>query len=440
MKILYILPIVVLLCLLALFIRFKLVATKTASIDPFTKNSSKRDLVVVISDLHLGADLSYAELNDNCKPLENLLEKVRVSPNIKELVIAGDLVDEWFVPATADTYQGKDQASFVKRIAATNKEVFDAFNRIIQEKNIKVTYVPGNHDLTVTAEQIESVLPGIAQARDNVQGLGTYSPSDLPLIAIEHGHRYNFFCAPDPVSNQSVASGTIMPPGYFFTRIAALHVQQQCKTSGDTIPAIIPNSSGDKSQSLLYGYWKDWQFTLNSFPVTNKFDEKIITTNVDGFTGNYSINDLLPFQSTPGGTLDVNLYKGIQDTWKERQKINKVAVDIPTDRAIEFVADPKESDNQAGIQYFTNPDSDKRIVIFGHTHVAKMIASENLDGKKTIYANSGTWIDRNAENTTMNFVVISPQSSNPFSQTTVKLYNFQGEVVTKMAEESLRFE
>lgn len=238
MKILYISVIAILLCLVALFIKYKFNPTKTLSIEPFASENNKRDLVVVISDLHLGADLAYAELKDNGKPLENFLEKVKVSPNIKELVIAGDLVDEWFVPATIDTYQGKDQASFVKRIAETNKAVFDAFNRIIKEGNIKVTYVPGNHDLTVTAEQIESVLPGISQARDDVQGLGTYSPADLPQIAIEHGHRYNFFCAPDPISNQSVAPGTIMPPRYFFTRIAALHVQQQCKTPAVTAPVV----------------------------------------------------------------------------------------------------------------------------------------------------------------------------------------------------------
>ena len=440
MKVLYILLSVVLLCLVAFFIRSKLVTKKTTSVEPFTKNSNSRDLVVVISDLHMGADLSYAEFNKNSKTLESFLGKVRVSPNIKELVIAGDLVDEWFVPATVDTYQGKDQASFVKRIAQTNKDVFAAFNRIIKEKKIKVTYLPGNHDLTVTAKQIESVLPGVSQARDDVQGLGTYTPIDLPQVAIEHAHRYNFFCAPDPISNQSVAPGTIMPPGYFFTRIAALHVIEQCKTAGDTMPKVVPNSSGNVSQELMYGYWQDWQFTINSFPITNKFDEKIITTNVNGFTGNYSINDLLPFQSTPGGTIDVNLYKGIQDTWKERQKINHVAVDIPTAHAIKYVADPKESDNQAAIQYFTNPDSNKRIVIFGHTHVATMNESTNSAGKKTIYANSGTWIDGNPGYTTMNFVVIAPQTSDPSSQTTVKLYNLQNGTVTQMSEDSLRFE
>jgi len=440
MKILYMLLIIVLLGLVAFFARSKLAIPKTASNDPFTNNSGKRDLVVVMSDLHMGADLSYAEFNKNTKPFESFLEKVRVSSKIKELVIDGDLVDEWFVPATTDTYQGKDQASFVKRIAETNKEVFEAFNRIIKEDKIKVTYVPGNHDLTVTAKQIESILPGINQARDDVQGLGTYSPTDLPQVAIEHAHRYNFFCAPDPISNQSIAPGTIMPPGYFFTRIAALHVQEQCKTAGDTMPTVIPNSSGNESQNLMYGYWQDWQFTINSFPITNKFDEKIITTNVNGFTGDYAINDLLPFQSIPGGTIDVNLYKGIQDTWEERQKINHVAMDISTDHAIKYVADPNESDNQATIQYFTNPNSGKRIVIFGHTHVAKIIASTNSAGEKTIYANSGTWIDSNPGHTTMNFVVVAPQTSDPSSQTTVKLYNLQNEIVTKMSEDSLRFE
>jgi hypothetical protein len=38
----------------------------------------------------------------------------------------------------------------------------------------------------------------------------------------------------------------------------------------------------------------------------------------------------------------------------------------------------------------------------------------------------------------MNFVVITPQNNDASSQTLVKLYNYEGEVVTKMAEDSLR--
>jgi len=63
------------------------------------------------------------------------------------------------------------------------------------------------------------------------------------------------------------------------------------------------------------------------------------------------------------------------------------------------------------------------------------------NGIKSIYANSGTWIDNNSGSgsTTMNFVVITPQSSDVSSQTLVKLYNFENEVVTKMAEDSIRY-
>jgi hypothetical protein len=39
----------------------------------------------------------------------------------------------------------------------------------------------------------------------------------------------------------------------------------------------------------------------------------------------------------------------------------------------------------------------------------------------------------------MNFVVITPQSNDASSYTYVKLYNYEGEVVNKMAEDSLRY-
>jgi len=410
------------------------------TISAFSNGGNERNMIVVISDVHLGADLTYAECNKNLGALERLLKQIKTAPNVKELVIAGDLLDEWFVPANVDTYQGKDQADFVKRIAATNKGVIDAFNSIIQGGKILVTYVPGNHDITITAANVERILPGINQARDAEQGLGTYSPVDYPKIAIEHGHRYNFFCAPDPISNQDIAPGTILPPGYFYTRIAVLHVIQAPATPADTPPVVTQNTSGDASQNLLFVYWNVWNKALSTYTIANKFNEKIIVTNVDGFNGSYSVNDLLPYQTTAGGLIDVKLYKGIQDTWNQRQALNHVAVNIPISQAIANAAKSSESEFQAKNQYFLNPNSDKRIVIFGHTHDAKIIASDNHIGQKSIYANSGTWIDHNTvATTTMNFLVITPQNSNASSQTFVNLYNFENEVVTKMAVDSLRY-
>jgi UDP-2,3-diacylglucosamine pyrophosphatase LpxH len=425
--------------ILSVFTSCKRTGSSDEGIKPFNNGENERNMIVIISDIHLGANLDYAECKNNLGSLEKLLNQIKAAPNVKELVIAGDLLDEWFVPATINTYQGKDQADFVKRIATTSKGVIDAFNRIIRERKILVTYVPGNHDLTITAQNVEKILPGINQARDLKQGLGTYSPVDYPKIAIEHGHRYNFFCAPDPFSNQDIAPGTIMPPGYFFTRIAALYVIQGRPSPVDIIPVVTQNISGGESQNLLFLYWKKWALSVNLFPITNKFDEKIINTNVDGFTANYSVNDLLPYQSSPGGVIDVNLFKGIQDNWEARQTYNNVAIHFATDRAIDSVMSATETDYQANLQYFMNPASDKRIVVFGHTHEPKIIATESYDNKKCIYANSGTWIDHNPNKTTMNFVVITPQNNNASSQTFIKLYNFENEVVTKMAEDSFRY-
>ena len=411
----------------------------------FNTDSNERNLIVVISDLHLGADLNYSETSKNLGPLENFLYQIRNSRNVKELVIAGDLLDEWFVPASVDTYNGKDQTDFVERIASANAGVIDAFNQIIEDKNILLTYTPGNHDLTITADNVDRILPGINQARDGEEkafGLGTYSPESHPGIAVEHGHRYNYFCAPDQFSNQDVAPGTLMPPGYFFTRIAAEHVVQECYESDNIVPPVTPNVSGEESQTLLYVYYKLWEKTLGELlPIENSFDEKMIVTNVNGFTDTYSVNDLLPFQTDPGGFISVNLYDGAQDKWAERCELNNVPIPIPAIEAIGNAASTNQTDKMAVSQYFENPGSDKKLVVFGHTHEAKILASENLDGEKTIYVNSGTWIDHkeaHANVTTMNFVIITPQNAADASETKVTLYNFENEIVTEMDKDSLR--
>jgi hypothetical protein len=163
-------------------------------------------------------------------------------------------------------------------------------------------------------------------------------------------------------------------------------------------------------------------------------------TNIDGFTKTYSINDLTPFQLTPGGYIDMKLYKGVQDNWEERQTANHVAVHLPITWALDNQYNFDSIDFQSNTQYFRNPNSNIRIVVFGHTHIARIIPYTN-NGIKSIYANSGTWIDNNpgVGSSTMNFVVITPQSSDLSSQTLVKLYNFENEVVTEMAEDSIRY-
>jgi UDP-2,3-diacylglucosamine pyrophosphatase LpxH len=412
---------------------------KSNALDPFKSESGKRNKIVIISDLHLGADSAYAECKENLKLLENCIGKMLESKGIKELVIAGDLIDEWYVPANIDTYKGGDQHDFVRRLASANKGVFDSLNRVISDTNILLTYVPGNHDLAITEANVDSVLPGVNQARDtNILGLGTYSPADLPELVVEHGHRYNFFCSPDPISNDAA----IMPPGYFFTRIAALSVaEQRIGNPGEYIPQLSKPDTSGTSQLLLYKYWKQWKWTLDNFGLDEGFDEKIIITNLDHFTDTFAVNDFVPYIPEGDSIISVKMYNGIQDSWDERQTRNNVPVHIDAAHAIDNSGNPSETDTSAFVQYFNNPDfSDKRIVVFGHNHRDTIISTINCDSTKAIYANSGTWIDdNNGGHTTATLVVITPQDdSDDSSYTRVEVWTFENENFLKLHCDSLR--
>ncbi|MFZ4592296.1 MAG: metallophosphoesterase, partial [Ignavibacteria bacterium] len=66
----------------------------TPVINPFSNGGTERNMIVVMSDMHLGSDLTYAQCRNNLPALEKLIKQIKVSPNVKELVIGGDLVDE----------------------------------------------------------------------------------------------------------------------------------------------------------------------------------------------------------------------------------------------------------------------------------------------------------------------------------------------------------
>ncbi len=86
---------------------------------------NEREKIVVISDLHIGNDLSYSENLKHIKRLEQFLNEVRSSETVKELVIGGDMLDEWYIPSRTDTYGGSTQADFVRKTVTANKGVFN---------------------------------------------------------------------------------------------------------------------------------------------------------------------------------------------------------------------------------------------------------------------------------------------------------------------------
>jgi len=420
--------------------------------DTLTASSNElRDKIVVISDLHLGSDLSYSETVKHLKRLEQFLNEVRSSNTVKELVIAGDMLDDWYVPTRIDTYGGGSQADFVRKSVKANQGVYDVLNGIIGDKKIKLTYIPGNHDMGFTAENVNIALPGVNQARDagDKFGVGVYHPDGYPQIAIEHGHRYDFFCALTPGANEAEAPGSLLPPGYFFARIAAnSFTDPTTKEASSKVPAIHLNDSTNPEQYSKYIYYTLWKHVIEEvIYVKDNFSDPIFTTHIGNYTKTYAINDILPRNNATDGSIQINLYNGLftQANWDARQQYNNVKVLNEINKSIVGSLKTEFIDEQANTQYFQNAESNVRLVVFGHTHEPMIKTYSNQAGDPCLYVNSGTWEDQKTRDKTaaieqdtlkMHFVTIAPVQSNK-KKLNVGLYQYKYGKHTLITSEEL---
>ncbi|MFP4461230.1 MAG: metallophosphoesterase [Thermotogota bacterium] len=390
---------------LMVFLSIGVFADATGKIEPLplwekdATHEAKR--IVIISDLHLGVDDSFSETVKNKPLIVEFLERVVVS-DIDELVIAGDLLDEWFVPIS---YQPiTDLEEFFTRTAANNAEIMAAFEKVIQS-GVKVIYVPGNHDLLLDAEILSKLIPGIIQARD-ADGLGTYRTGERSEIVIEHGHRYDTFCSPDPLSNKEITGDypSFLPPGYFFTRIASTFVVEGKPTFEGELSQIKTPSKENADQYGAYMYYRIWEWTETTFPIKEGFNEKVIYLGVNGYDESFSMSDLVPTVQDDG-SISAVLYANAQRRWDKVQELNHVAVKNPYPEATAGAIDHAFADGQAVKQYF-NLDPTIDVVVFGHTHVPLVNRFPEGYNTEKVYANSGTWIDDNPAGPVRSFVVL----------------------------------
>lgn len=376
-------------------------------------DGSAANKIVVISDLHLGVDDSYSETVQNKQLLVDFLHHVGVTEDIAEVVIAGDFFDEWFQPFTAAPHA--DSASFYREVAQNNATVVNAFADLITVYGKTVTYVPGNHDITLDGDTMASILPGIHQARD-ADGLGAYRTGSRNEIVIEHGHRYSAFVAPDNLSNSALSNGqSILPPGYFFTRIGASYVMEGRPADQKTYPTVTAPDQSNVSQYGAYLYYQMWLWTLTTYPVNESLDAKVMDAGFSGFTEVFSIQDALPTLGADG-KLSAKLFAHLQDNWEAIQTNNHVAVHVSFNDMIMQSAESSYVDAQAVRQYF-DVDPSVEVVVFGHTHSPRR---QEIAANK-IYANAGSWIDRNTVGETGTFVLIGLGEETD----TVDVYQYQ---------------
>lgn len=396
---------------------------------------STRDAIVSISDIHMGDgranDNGYSWFGQNKAALEAFLDTVSSHSNVRTLTILGDLFDEWVVPCEVSPFDTAAEitssAQYFKAIAdaPTNAGIIQRLQNLAGKSGPELVYVPGNHDMLITQDILSELIPGITWAGD-VSGLGIYNP--VGTIVMEHGHRYDFFNAPQPLVND----GHMLPPGYFISRLFA---------SG-----MVYGNQGTLKQTLVQedSFEFNTAWTIAFLYVLHQFDmdvppldsARIRMGGIDDYVNAFSFDQVQ------------NMYASdIEDLWPQTQEVNNVPVPISVFSAIwnghfltSAVTEEYISQSPGMAEY--------NVITFGHSHDPMLKVYPDGSDYSQVYANTGSWVDEDqCENPVRTFVVIVPGAWSGSEIDCVQLYQFNaatspdgspaGYSATLLAEENI---
>jgi UDP-2,3-diacylglucosamine pyrophosphatase LpxH len=247
-------------------------------------------------------------------------------------------------------------------------------------------------------------------------GMGAYITGDRKEIAIEHGHRYDVLCAPDTVDNKDLSSSSILPPGYFYGRLATSWIMQGMPTINKMIPELtdVPSTTNiDQYGAYIYGAFLN-NFS-NIFTNIERFDDKVFNLKNYGFNTKFSEADILPVMQADGTISAPTLFKNYQRSWEQIQTNNGVRVHTSFIQA----ASEQFNVNTSFTQYYPTQESIQydgqgiETVVFGHTHVPLVQKFEN--GISVV--NDGSWVDTRTGNTnlTRTFAVITTGKTDSYA-------------------------
>ena len=358
-------------------------------------DTTKRNSILCISDIHMGDARSmafgYCWFSKNAAALESLLNVVLTSPQVRQMVILGDLFDEWVVPYRISPFDPaagiNTSRDYFLAIAnsPTNINVINKLKAIASSGTIQLVYIPGNHDMLLTKDILQEIIPGVIWQGDTT-GLGHYSP--LSEIIMEHGHRYDFFNCPQPLVNQN----HILPPGYFISRLDAEGLMEHGSLNRKEV------KTGTGQIEFLTAWIAAFEYLKIHYSLTVAADSlNIRMGGIDNYSGPYSFN----------GVRD--MYSGnIEDAWPSTEIRNAVPVTMPVLMAI--VNGSLDLSFAASYEYMqSTAPSLYKLVVFGHTHNPMLKVYPPGKQYTGIYANTGSWVNADlCSNPVRTFLVIKP--------------------------------
>lgn len=347
-----------------------------------------KNRLVTISDVHIGSNFRtnwYQSLIHE-PYLLSILNYVRDNcASISELVILGDLFDQWTYPADVEPPSFTD-------IVKANENLFGdvifggsktgALADTLSALEGKITYINGNHDMSISPEDIKRLTNG--RYKINTAGGLLYEPEcGLGKIICTHGHLFSLFNAPDPANSQAEWNG--IPLGYFMARLASHWTAKKLDSDYAT---------GSTTADMPDG----------GTPSGPGFDREAISGCVkEALSGNDYLSALVMGAQLDAAGFDKNGYIKLPDNNKVRASdiegiYRKLLHTYPSAPGIPeqfYGSNPPlfaltEADIKNSLAHFSKEIGEKyRLVLMGHTHVQENEDEHFVLHKNSLYANSG---------------------------------------------------
>jgi UDP-2,3-diacylglucosamine pyrophosphatase LpxH len=319
---------------------------------------------VFVSDVHMSPGWSLGK--DGCydwfdkkeaDAFARFLATQTADETVQEVILLGDLMDDWVYPIESQPPRYEKIANALHIVS-----IMENLRELARKK--KVTYVMGNHDMTLGEPRFDSFRQA---AFDGITFVGSYDTDDG--IRAEHGHQYTMYNAVDPKHE--------VPLGHYISRLAATVSERK---NHFYISADIENrfpSTGNYNLSAA-GLIRD---PLVNAPLTYLADE---IGSVDDNTGITTVN---------GGIITLG---------EVRQQYAKVGIDwVESHGLLGGIRSAwREAVGLDGVAYEKALKLGKKVIIFGHTHKKEntylmppgpVVAPGPAANAFAVYANCGAW-------------------------------------------------
>ncbi len=370
---------------------------------------------IFISDIHMGDSRGigsgegvhpYCWFYDDSASGENRPEMLRGflaeycmnDPSVTEIVILGDLFDEWICPINLDptdpSHPMPPRSQQIINIAnaGQNRPAVEVLKQLAAQGRLK--YVPGNHDLLTDKDVMEGIFPNIDYIDPN-DGHAIYKKDG---IWAEHGHWYGLFNSPYHGQPGDGFAGSLLPLGFFISRLCAW---------------VTMTKGGSISPSKILKGWVDHLHNKVPGIKAGSGDHGMIDAILMQLFGAF----VAEYAPDMKGTV-LNGFGGIPGsvTWQQvTDRYANLFSGWDTARADHIgpyeaiICDGLNSLDPAASQVIFHHSDEAKIVIFGHTHVADTgsnigvfdVAGRPPSETVNIYVNSGAW---NNETKTCTFV------------------------------------